>query len=261
MQTAACRLLPYAVADGPHNMAADEALLESAGKGVASLRFYGWQQATLSLGYFQPERLRLTDPLLASLPFVRRPTGGATLVHDQELTYALALPADPAWQRGESWLSRMHGILARALATLDVPTPSQAAATEHPFDGLLCFQHLTQGDLLIKSAKVAGSAQRKQRRALLQHGALLLAQSRYTPALPGIQELCGRKIPLEDARAAIVREFTHTTGWPLRPTDWKRLRPGIEGLLHYHEERLPKERQRFLGWWKGWRCCLSMWSM
>ena len=48
-----------AIAEGAHNMAADEVLLESAVKGSASLRFYGWTKATLSLGYFQPAQLRL----------------------------------------------------------------------------------------------------------------------------------------------------------------------------------------------------------
>ena len=48
------RVLPFAVADGPHNMAADEVLLEGALAGVASLRCYGWTTPTVSLGYFQP---------------------------------------------------------------------------------------------------------------------------------------------------------------------------------------------------------------
>ena len=72
MEELTCRLLPYRVADGPTNMATDEALLEAALAGVATLRFYGWSPPTLSLGYFQSERLRLADPLLAALPFVPR---------------------------------------------------------------------------------------------------------------------------------------------------------------------------------------------
>src|SRR5438093_13282662 len=106
------RLLPYAVADGPHNMAADEALLESAVAGAASLRFYGWAEATLSLGYFQPERSRQQYARLARLPFVRRPSGGHALVHHHEVTYALALPVGRPWQAGEPWLCRMHEIIA-----------------------------------------------------------------------------------------------------------------------------------------------------
>src|SRR5260370_36579427 len=88
----AIRFIPFANADGPHNMAADEVLLESAAKGIGSLRFYGWNNPTLSLGYFQPERLRLSDPSLAVLPYVRRASGGAPLGHYHGNTYSLALP-------------------------------------------------------------------------------------------------------------------------------------------------------------------------
>ncbi len=94
----AVRLLPFATADGPHNMAADESLLEAAIAGAASLRFYGWSVPTLSLGYFQPQSVRLADSRLTGLPWVRRPTGGAALVHHHELTYAVALPAGRPWQ-------------------------------------------------------------------------------------------------------------------------------------------------------------------
>src|SRR5437762_6826079 len=104
--TDSIRLLPAQNADGATNMAADETLLHSAASAVASLRFYTWTTATLSLGYFQPHAVRLSDPLLVELPFVRRPSGGATLVHHHEVTYALALP--PHLQSGEPWLRRMH---------------------------------------------------------------------------------------------------------------------------------------------------------
>ena len=36
------------------------------------------------------------------------------------------------------------------------------------------------------------------------------------------------------------------------PAGWKRYRPGIEALIDYHAGRLPKEREHFLEWWKGW---------
>src|SRR5262249_54297242 len=104
------RVLPLETADGPTNMAADEVLLEAAVAGSASLRFYTWSEPTLSLGYFQHEALRHTDASLAGLPWVRRPSGGATLVHHHELTYALALPAGFDWQpKSQSWLCRFHG--------------------------------------------------------------------------------------------------------------------------------------------------------
>jgi lipoate-protein ligase A len=213
-------LLRHAIGDGPNNMAADEVLLESAGSSVASLRLYGWAEATVSLGYFQPERLRRADDGLAGLPFVRRPSGGATLVHHHEVTYALGLPPGLPWQTDRSWLCRMHQIIAAALRRLGVVTGPGAAREDNRFSGLLCFQHFTPGDLLIGQAKVVGSAQRKQRGALMQHGGILLATSPYTPVLPGIRELTGRRLSHPELCAAIEEEFVRDTAWELVPGDW-----------------------------------------
>ena len=58
-----------------------------------------------------------------------------------------------------------------------------ACREETRFTGLLCFQHLTPGDLLLQGAKVVGSAQRRHRGALLQHGGILLAASPHAPEL------------------------------------------------------------------------------
>jgi lipoate-protein ligase A len=216
-----CRLLPYAIADGALNMAADEALLESAVAGIGSLRFYGWSEPTVSLGYFQSHLVREDDPLLAVLPYVRRPTGGATLVHHHEVTYALALPAGKLWQAHDApWLRGMHEIIAAALCSLGVAATPVSTKSAEPFVGALCFQHLTGGDLLIGPGKVVGSAQRRQRGALLQHGAILLAQSRHAPLLPGIRELSGVELSVEEVSSAATREFTRQTGWCVEAADW-----------------------------------------
>ena len=51
-----CRVLAYECADGPSNMARDEAMLTAVAEdpSFAMLRTYGWSEPTLSLGYFQP---------------------------------------------------------------------------------------------------------------------------------------------------------------------------------------------------------------
>src|SRR5947209_979765 len=114
-----CRLLPFHVALGAWNMAADEILLEEAVAGRASFRLYAWSQPTLSLGYFQRHEECRADPRLHELAWVRRATGGEALVHHHELTFALCLPAGAPWQRhGQSWLRRMHEVLAEALRAL-----------------------------------------------------------------------------------------------------------------------------------------------
>jgi lipoate-protein ligase A len=215
-----CRLLPFAMSDGPGNMAADEVLLETAIGGIASLRLYGWTEPTVSLGYFQSVAPLVPDPL-AVLDFVRRCTGGAALVHHYELTYALAVPPGGEWQpRKWPWLCRMHGIIAGTLAAVGVSGVS-CPGTERKLGDVLCFLHQTPGDLLSGAAKIVGSAQRKQRGALLQHGAILLARSPHTPSLPGLHELAGfDPLRVDELQAALLDAFSQDTGWRLEPGDW-----------------------------------------
>jgi lipoate-protein ligase A len=227
------RFLPYAVADGAANMALDETLLHSAQQGQATLRFYGWSEPTLSLGYFQPESVRHQDAHLAALPWVRRPSGGATLVHHHEVTYALALPAGPPWQTGECaacWLRHMHEIVARGLADLGVPSRLHTPLPDQTNPGFLCFRHFTPGDVLIGLGKVAGSAQRRQRGALLQHGGILLAASPLTPILPGILELTACRVSPEEVVKRVSERFAWKTGWAL-----------VGGELTGEERRLAAE--------------------
>lgn len=213
-----CRLLPFVCVDGPHNMAADEVLLQSASAGFASLRFYCWQQPTISLGYFQSEQVRRGEKW-ADLPFVRRPSGGDLLVHDRELTYALALPAGPPWQDRTLWVCRMHGIIGTALSDLGVNTGS-CALEANLWAGVLCFQHATPGDVLINGHKVVGSAQRRRRGYLLQHGGILLGANKYAPELPGINELTGQDLNVDQLSTALKRAFVQETGWNLLESEW-----------------------------------------
>ena len=141
-------------------------------------------------------------------------------MHHHEVTYTLALPANPAWQAKDhgSWLCRMHSIIAGALSSVGVSTAT--VSQEHPVRDVLCFHHLTPGDLVLDAAKIVGSAQRKQRGALLQHGAILLAASPDAPELPGIRELTGRSISAGDIIPDLEKEFAARTGLPLTAVDW-----------------------------------------
>jgi lipoate-protein ligase A len=196
-------------------MAADEFLLDSAAAGRPSLRFYTWIEPTLSLGYFQPAGERLPG-----LPWVRRSSGGAALVHDHELTYCLALPAGAPWQRrGESWICRFHAIIAVALKGLGV-TSDKLCGTEQKLGPVLCFLHHTPGDLILGGHKIGGSAQRKQRGALMQHGGVLLARSIHTPDLPGLREVVGVELPADALAERIAHEFARDTGWELVRSEW-----------------------------------------
>ena len=187
---AAIRLLPFGSADGPTNMAADEAMLESAAeRGVAALRFYTWTEPTITLGYFQPASA--VEAIPGKLPCVRRSTGGAAIVHHHELTYALALPDAKEWRSSESWICRFHHLLLDVLAQHGTESHVVICGEEKKLGEVLCFLHQTPGDLLVNGSKVAGSAQRKRKGALLQHGSILLARSEFAPMLPGIRDSAG----------------------------------------------------------------------
>lgn len=214
------RLLPFASADGPTNMAVDEALLESArDSGVASLRFYTWTEPTVSLGYFQPGESRLR-PNLAGLAWVRRSTGGATIVHHHELTYSFALPAS-AEKSPEPWICRFHRLVRAALADRAVQSKLVVCGAEQKLGDVLCFLHQTAGDLTVNGSKVAGSAQRKQQGALLQHGSVLLQYSEFAPELPGVNDF-GPNAPVtvESLAAELTDRFASECKAEVVPGAW-----------------------------------------
>jgi lipoate-protein ligase A len=205
-----CRLIIDPSGEGAWNMALDEALLESAqNEGVATLRFYMWREPTLSLGYFQPHAQRQQHAASAGCALVRRASGGGAILHDQELTYSIALPGTHRLAaRAEKLYQAVHESLIETLAELGVkatlceaasPSPcplpkgeGSASISTHPHldKPFLCFQRHEPGDVLLAGHKVAGSAQRRQRGAVLQHGSVLWARSKFAPELPGIADLC-----------------------------------------------------------------------
>jgi lipoate-protein ligase A len=215
------RLLPFAGADGAANMAADEAMLESAVGGVAALRFYTWAEPTLSLGYFQPAADRLSDANLARLAWVRRATGGAAIVHHHELTYALALPPGKEWASREHWICRFHHVVQAVLARRGVAAHAVVCGEEQKLGAVVCFLHQTPGDLLVAGSKVAGSAQRKMRGALLQHGSILLHRSEYAPHLAGVCDgAAAPRVAAGDLANDLAAAFAADTGWDVVPAAW-----------------------------------------
>ncbi len=203
---------------GAENMAIDEALLRLAnGEATATLRLYGWAEPTLSLGYFQAAG-NLPASFLAGLPIVRRPTGGGAIIHADELTYCLIVPTgehrDPA--RLYPW---MHGVIAAAAAGLngsggramltmrDGGAPGQASDLPKGWQAggeFFCFRRRGRWDLLAGEAKVAGSAQRRTGRAILQHGSVILGRSVPAQGSGALSEALGRRVEFDELAAAVI---------------------------------------------------------
>jgi lipoate-protein ligase A len=226
-----CRLIVDDPASGPWNMAADEALLETAvAGGDATLRLYRWSEPTLSLGYFQTLASRDQHEASRGCAIVRRQSGGGAILHDRELTYSLTLPpSHPLGRDATALYNAVHnlfiGLLKPRILTANPPpirlvlndTNSPLKSSEEPF---LCFQRRARGDLLLKTTesaainsepptyKILGSAQRRHRGAILQHGSFLVARSPAAPELAGWRDLTGDELPNDILVTALVRQFS-----------------------------------------------------
>ncbi len=170
---------------GPENMGRDEALLEciSQGESPPTLRFYQWDPPTISLGYFQKYReYEKLPPPAGELAVVRRTTGGGAILHDQELTYSMTLPLEhPVIARGPNTLYEIvHDALIDALHGDNLyssrcGTTDDSGPARGPF---FCFARRHCLDVLLGPDKLAGSAQRRSKTAVLQHGSIII-ERRY----------------------------------------------------------------------------------
>ena len=206
-------------APGVSNMAADEALLDAAAAGAPGGRWYRWREPTVSLGHFQrAEELIGTD--LASLPAVKRLSGGGAIVHDDEWTYATAVPrSHPLAKSPERFYEAVHGELIAALAAAGVEAWLRGSGGSSKDDPTLCFLRADPRDVVVTDAagatwKIVGSAQRRRRGAVLQHGSLIASASPEAIGVLGLRELCGLD---GDAVRAVVEDAAARLGRLLRP--------------------------------------------
>lgn len=191
-----------------------------------SLFLYRWREPTVTLGYAQiAERvLDLEAVARAGVPVARRPTGGRAILHADDWTYSAVVPLDdPRFGGGlAASVSRLAAVVAAALAAVGVDCvpagraaartarAARAAARTPLADEPACFALAVGHELTVAGRKLAGSAQRRLTRALLQQGTILAGPGyeRLADLLPGEGE------PRAAARARLlaatvtVRELT-----------------------------------------------------
>jgi lipoyl(octanoyl) transferase len=162
------------------NMAIDEALFESAA--APSIRFYCWEPPALSFGYFG--RFADVADKASERDLVRRWTGGGIVFHGEDLTYSIVIPAcDPV--SSESSLAiyeKVHRALCDALnanderavvaGSVDPGGSAVAMRAAVSSGGYSCFANPVRADVMIDGRKVAGAAQRRTSRGLLQQGSI-----------------------------------------------------------------------------------------
>lgn len=222
------------------NMALDEALLEwhSQGKINPTIRFYGWEPATLSIGYFQKveKEINLAAVQKHGLGFVRRPTGGRGVLHEHELTYSVIVSEDhPKMPKGvtESYRVISEGVL-HGFKNLGLDAYFAVPKTKEEQDLLksprsaVCFDAPSWYELVVEGRKVAGSAQTRQKNVILQHGSIILELDEeklfdlfkfpnervrermlkgFSKKAVAISELSNRNITIEEAESAFKTGF------------------------------------------------------
>ena len=233
------RLIYSPFADGPANMAVDEAILRAVANSASApptLRLYRWQPPCLSLGYAQSSA-DVDLPRLASLGWdlVRRPTGGRAILHTDELTYSVAAwLTEPRVQGGvvESYRRLSEGLLA-GLRRLGVHAtvqaePSSAGGQLWGALKAVCFETPSHYEITAGGKKLLGSAQVRKRGVVLQHGSLPLAgdMARICDGLPfdtqaerevaqahvrsratTVEAELGRQVSWEEAARAVATGF------------------------------------------------------
>ncbi|MXX02968.1 MAG: lipoate--protein ligase family protein [Gemmatimonadetes bacterium] len=210
------RVLSTPGCSAAYNMAVDEALLDTcrldAGgtdSETMALRIYSWCPPAVSIGYGQ-EAEKEIDPGQCErygIDLVRRITGGRAVLHDQELTYSLVAPESHPALGGRSgvMLRAVSEALVETLKHFDIPAePAMEGRCGSGGNNDVCFTATGRYEITVAGRKLAGSAQRRSRGVVLQHGSVLLG--------PG-----HRRLPLlmlahePERRETIARLLNHRT--------------------------------------------------
>lgn len=217
-------------ADGATNMAADESLARAlaAGTGRPTLRLYRWKPWAISLGYHQDagtlDRARCAAD---GIDIVRRPTGGRAILHAEELTYSVAMPA------GHKGILRVYNDISNALvrglryygveASLQKSQPDFAEEYRSP-SSIPCFSSSARYEIEVDGRKLVGSAQRRfageAGDVVLQHGSLLCGPAHER--LAGYLNIAGEEV-LERIRRSLHEKTTHLAAVTGRTVDMPRL--------------------------------------
>ena len=171
--------------DPYYNMAMDEALLNFVSRGEIDpvIRFYTWNPATLSIGYFQRLQKEIDIEKVNENGFglVRRQTGGRGVLHDKELTYSVIVPE--SHPNMPSTITEAYRVISQGLLEgfknlgfetyFAVPRSKEEREKLKQPRSSVCFDAPSWYELVVEGRKIAGSAQTRQKGVILQHGSIL----------------------------------------------------------------------------------------
>ena len=237
--------LPHHTGSGAEQMAIDRALLDWAASdgSRAVFRTYAWSRPTLSLGRTEPypKGWNPVSIQAAGIDVVRRPTGGDAVLHDGELTFAVAASLPGPWGlRPRAFADLVAEALADALRGLSLPAERIDAAADREAPSRPgerpCFARPSPGEVRVGHYKVAGIASRFTRGAALSHASVPLSPRHRDVAsfradagadraeldrnARATTELLGRALPAFVLGSRVASAISARLRAPLRPSDF-----------------------------------------
>jgi lipoate-protein ligase A len=154
------RLIPRIEDCAAMQMALDEAILTARSRSLVpnTLRFFTWKPPAITIGYFQSIDKEVDRPKARKMGIdvVRRYTGGGAVLHDNELTYSIAMsekdvPADIIASYDKICAAIINGLQSLGISAQFSPV----------------------NDILVNGKKISGNAQTRRQGVMLQHGTIL----------------------------------------------------------------------------------------
>ena len=186
------------------------------------LRFYRWKPPCISLGRNQD----LNNPRhgminrAPGIDIVRRPSGGRAILHHHDLTYALITPCFSTNVTEDH--RRIAQGLALGLRLLGISVDEGLRTMPGGRNPADCFAAVAGADLQTSGRKVMGSAQKRSRGALLEHGTLYLSSpeplycevfsSPFGGPVAALDELMGGPVEFEDVAEALATGLEQALG-------------------------------------------------
>jgi len=164
-----------------YNMAVDEFLFQACRPHKDSfLRLYSWDCPSFSFGATQriERAVDLSRVKELQCAYVRRLTGGKTVLHNHEITYAVATASRHFINESDLFTSYrdISLVLINALDAVGVKAAlAGAAASSLVRSDLPCFSFPSSHEIEVGGKKIIGSAQKRDQFALLQHGSIPLS--------------------------------------------------------------------------------------
>ncbi|MFP4170012.1 MAG: biotin/lipoate A/B protein ligase family protein [Methanomassiliicoccales archaeon] len=212
------RLIDTDLASPPYTSASDEAMVRARQKNLTpnTLHFYRRDRPTVSLGYFQGVEESVNTQVVESrgIQLVRRFSGGSAIYTDQDqLIYSVILSKEFLPEGTNEIYERVCSAVIRGIATLGLEAEFKPV-----------------NDILINGRKVSGSAQKKERNVVIQHGTVIMdadldlmfevlkpgEKQKGKDDMTSLSHELGRKVEMEEMKGALIEGFSEVFSATIR---------------------------------------------